>query len=126
MLLSFPYWNGNFWILVFFFEILLYNEENKSLRALSELVEDYIFSIFISFIYFYSIFYSVMRKNYLSKQNIYGIRKSGNLYLLNSTETISGLIVIVYKIYIVIRIIIVLLAFFLTLAVNKIEIKICC
>ena len=32
----------------------------------------------------------------------------------------------VYKIYIIIRIIIVLLAFFLTLAVNKVEIKMCC
>ena len=157
-----------FGILVFFFEISLYAVEYKSLRTPSELVEDYIFSIFISFIYFSSIFYSVIRKNYLSKQNIYEIRKSDNLCLLNFTETISGLIEPVsflfigtkalgifqlrdnitfmetfdipivenifiglnfndvYKVYIAIRLVIVLSAFFLTLSVNKIEIKICC
>ena len=164
----FPFGMAFFGILVFFFEISLYAVEYKSLRTPSELVEDYIFSIFISFIYFSSIFYSVIRKNYLSEQNIYGIRKSDNLCLLNFTETISGLIEPVsflfigtkalgifqlrdnmtfmetfdipivenifiglnfndvYKVYIAIRLVIILSAFFLTLAVNKIEIKICC
>ena len=164
----FPIGMAIFGILVFFFELSLYAVEYKSLKTPSELVEDYMFSIFISFIYFSSIFYSVMRKNYLSEQNIYGIRKSDNICLLNFTETMSGLIEPVsflfigtkalgifqlrdnmtfmetfdipivenifiglnfndvYKVYIGIRVVIVLLAFFLTLAVNKIEIKICC
>ena len=164
----FPIGMAIFGILVFVYEISLYTVEYKNLRKPNELLKDYMFSIFISFIYFSSIFYSVTRKNYLSEQNIYGIKKSDNLCLLNFTEAISGLIEPVsflfigtkalgifqlrdnmtfmetfdiplvenifiglnfndvYKIYIIIRIIIVLLAFFLTLAVNKVEIKMCC
>jgi len=81
-----------FGLVILIFEISLYAYDYKGLRTPLEFVKDFFFSIFISFIYFSIILYSVIRTNYLTSQNIYGIRQSDTLCLLKFTEIISGLI----------------------------------
>ena len=82
----------SFGILILIFEVSLSFSEYKSIRNPLEFERDFTYSLVISMIYFSVVYYSVVTTNCLTKQNLYGIRQSDSLCLLNFTETISGLI----------------------------------
>ena len=150
------------------FEISLSLHEYNNIRNPLEFSDDFFFSICISLMYFAVMYYSVLRKNCLTEQNLYGRKQSDSLCLLNFTETISGLIEPLsflfigtkalgifdlrdnitfmdsfdmpiieniyigiefkdaYNSYISMRLIIMAVAFFLTLTLNRVKIPKCC
>ena len=81
-----------FGLSTFIFEISLLFYDYEGLSPSLDFTSDYFSSLFISYLYFVAVYYSVLQKNSLTSTNIYGIKQSDSLCLLNFSEKISGLI----------------------------------
>ena len=79
-------------VLIFGFEISLSYYDYESLSSPLNLTSNFYWAFLISFLYFVIIYYSFLKKNSLTTQNIYGILQTDTLCLLKFSEAISGLI----------------------------------
>ena len=79
-------------VLIFGFEISLSYYDYESLSSPLNLTSNFYWAFLISFLYFVIIYYSFLKKNSLTTQNIYGIFQTDTLCLLKFSEAISGLI----------------------------------
>lgn len=74
------------------FELTLYFIDYNQISSPRNFTYDYIWAFVISFFYFAVLYYAILKKNSLTQQNLYGIKQSDTLCLLNFTEEISGMI----------------------------------
>ena len=79
-------------VFIFGFEISLSYYDYDTLSSPLNFDTNFVFNFFLSYLYFILIYYSFLKKNSLTTQNIYGIKQSDSLCLLKFAEVISGLI----------------------------------
>ena len=81
-----------FGLIIFAFEVSLPYYDYHELSSPFDFEGNFIFAFCVTFLYFAVIYYSFLNTNSLTTQNIYGIKQSDTLCLLNFAEGISGLI----------------------------------
>ena len=79
-------------IVIVGFEISLSYYDYEGLSSPLNFKSNYYWAFLITYLYFIIIYYSFLKKNSLTTQNIYGILQSDTLCLLKFSEIISGLI----------------------------------
>lgn len=77
---------------IFIFEVSLSHYDYEDLSSPLNFKTNFLWAFFITFLYFSIIYFSVLKKNSLTRQNIYGICQSDSLCLLKFAEIISGMI----------------------------------